>query len=196
VTRSYRAIAVVSFVALLAAGCGSSAKPGAPNPAPTSETPSPPTSSRPTSGTLDPNAQPNPIPYNVGEMIGLPGGWRVEVTRVQRGFTTTGLGAPPAGQDHVAVDLHVINEEGPARQLRAAALFVLYDMSNAAHNVIALPGVANGLDGTFGPGTDRSGRLIFAAPLHSQLRMILDGQALGSQESVFQIDPPNAKPRD
>ena len=38
------------------------------------------------SSTVDPDAQPNPLPFNVGEVVALPGGWRVQV--VAYGATT------------------------------------------------------------------------------------------------------------
>ena len=128
-------------------------------------------------------------------MIALPGGWRVEVVKVHRGYSAAGLEAPRPGDDHVAVDVRVINDEGPNRRVQTS-LFTLYDASNRAHPVIAAAGTTNALDGTYRPGTDRTGRLVFEAPVHSQLRMILDGRALGSKPSVFQIDPPKVTPRD
>jgi hypothetical protein len=181
--------AVLAAVAAIAlAGCGSSAK-NRSGSAPTSLSISP-------SSTADPDAQPNPIPYNVGDMIALPGGWRIEVVKVRRGYSAADLAAPHTGEDHVAVDVRIINDEGLNRRVQTASLFALLDASNQAHSVIAAPGTHNALDGPFPPGTDRTGRLVFDAPVHSQLRMLLDGRALGSKPSVFQIDPPKVTPRD
>jgi Domain of unknown function (DUF4352) len=186
--RSTITAAVLAAIATIAlAGCGSSAKTGSGS-ASTSLPISTPSS-------FDPDAQPNAIPYDVGDMIALPGGWRVEVVKVHRGYAAAALEAPRPGDDHVAVDVRVINDEGPNRRVQAS-LFTLYDASNRAHPVIAAAGTTNALDGTYAPGTDRTGRLVFEAPVHSQLRMILDGRALGSKPSVFQIDPPKVTPRD
>jgi hypothetical protein len=149
-----------------------------------------------TAGTLDPNAELNLIPYDVGSMTGLPGGWRIEVERVKRTASIAGLPAPGAGRDYVTVDVRAINDEGPNVRFDAAALFQLYDEGNNAHRALGVHGHPNALDGAFSPGTDRVGQLVFAAPAHSRLLMILDGQKLSSQRSVFQIDPPRATPRD
>jgi hypothetical protein len=187
-----RPVSLVAFLAVAIAGCGSGGKSGTPS---TTASTSP-QSSASTVSTIDPNTKLNSIPYNVGETIGLPGGWRVQVVRVQRGYSDSGLPSLPAGQEHVAVDVRVIDDGGPTVSMNAAALFVLYDAANDAHPVVARPGVPNGLDGRFSSGTNRTGRLVFAAPVHSQLRMILDGQPLGSQRSLFQIDPPKVTPQD
>ncbi len=80
------------------------------------------------------------IPYNVGEMTGLPSGWRVEVERVKRASVVGGLPAPGAGRDYVTVDIRVINDEGPNVRFDAAALFQLYDEGNNAHRAVAVPG--------------------------------------------------------
>ena len=186
-----RRVSPVVFVLIALAGCGSGGKHG---PAAGTVTTSAPAS--PTVSTIDPDTQLNSIPYNVGETIGLPGGWRVEVVRVRRGYSDTGLPALRAGQEHVAVDVRMIDDGGPTVSMNAAAVFVLYDAANDAHPVIARRGVPNGLDGRFSSGTERTGRLVFAAPVRSQLRMILDGQPLGSQRSLFQIDPPKVTPQD
>jgi hypothetical protein len=182
------AMAAVPLAACSSSGSGSA---NAPSSGPTSTAvPSA------TVSTLDPNAELNLIPYNVGEMTGLPGGWRVEVERVKRASAVAGLPAPGAGRDYVTVDIRVINDEGPGVRFNAAALFQLYDEGNNAHRAVTEPGRPDGLDGAFPPGTDRTGRLVFSAPAHSKLLMILDGQKLSSQRSVFQIDPPKVTPRD
>jgi hypothetical protein len=193
-----RRLAFLLIVATPLAACSSSSSGPVANAS--SSIPSPSTSiaaaPQATGSTLDPNAELNLIPYNVGEMTGLPGGWRVEVVRVKRANSSPGLPAPGAGRGYVTVDIRVINDEGPTVRLNAAALFDLYDEGNNAHPVIAESGRPNGLDGPFPRGTNRLGRLVFVAPAPSKLLMILDGQKLSSQRSVFQIDPPKATPRD
>ena len=87
-----------------------------------------------TVSTADPNAELNVIPYNVGEMTGLPAGWRVEVERVKRTSTVAGLPAPGSGLDYVTVDVRVMNDEGPNVRFDAAALFQLYDEGNNEHH--------------------------------------------------------------
>jgi hypothetical protein len=179
--------AVLAAIAAFAlAGCASSTKTGSGSPS---------TSIPSTPSTTIADTQPNPIPFDVGDMFALPGGWRVEVVKVRRGYSAVGLAAPRTGDDHVAVDVRVINDEGPNRRVQSS-LFTLYDASNRAHQVISAAGTSNALDGAYPPGTDRTGRLVFEAPVHSQLRMILDGGPLGSKPSVFQIDPPKVPPRD
>ncbi|MDP9336358.1 MAG: hypothetical protein M3Q30_24010, partial [Actinomycetota bacterium] len=59
-----------------------------------------------------------------------------------------------------------------------------------------VPGHPSGLDSRFSPGAIRTGQLIFAVPVGRQLRMLLDGPAIGTQRAVFQIDPPKTPPRD
>ena len=186
-----RPISLVALVAVAVAGCSSGGKNG---PVAGSATTLP--SALSTVSTVDPNTQLNSIPYNVGETVGLPGGWRVQVVRVRRGYSDTGLPALRAGQEQVAVDVRIVDDGGPTVSMNAAAVFVLYDAANDAHPVIARRGVPNGLDGRFSSGTERTGRLVFAAPVRSPLRMILDGQPLGSQRSLFQIDPPKVTPQD
>jgi hypothetical protein len=186
-------IALIALVTVPLAAC-SSTGPGSAN-APSSGPTSTAVPSA-TVSTVDPNAELNEIPYNVGDMTGLPNGWRMDVERVKRRSAVAGLPAPGAGRDYVTIDIRVINDEGPNVRFNAAALFQLYDEGNNAHRLVALPGHPNALDGAFPPGTDRVGQLVFAAPAHSKLLMILDGQKLSSQRSVFQIDPPKVTPRD
>jgi hypothetical protein len=189
-----RHLALIAIVATPLGACSSSSSGSSANTS--SSSPSTTGAPQATVSTIDPNAELNLIPYNVGEMTGLPGGWRVEVLRVKRTSSLTGRAGPGAGRDYVTVDVRVINDEGPSVRFDAVALFQLYDEGNNAHPVLAEPGRPNGLDGAFPPGTNRVGRLVFAGPAHSKLLMILDGQKLRSQRSVFQIDPPKATPRD
>lgn len=192
-----RQAALVALVAVPLVACSSNgSRPSASEPTSTTSTTSTTAVPRATASTLDPNAQLNLIPYNVGEMNGLPGGWKVEVLHVRRAPSVAGLPAPATGDDYVTVDLRVIDVEGPRVTFRSAALLQMYDATNTAHAVVTRPGAPNRLDGAFARGTDRTGQLVFAVPARSPLLMILDGQKIGTQRSVFQIDPPKATPRD
>jgi hypothetical protein len=179
-------------VALLAlVGCSDAAKPSA-SPTPSTQTPS----STTTGNTLDPNSVLNPIPYNVREPISLPGDWEVEVMRVQRGFTNHALPAAPPGQEYVAVDVHMTNNGTANQHVVPAAVFTLLDQQGSTHAVVISPAVPDMLNGTLAAGASRTGRLLFLAPKHLQLRMLLDGQKMGSQQSIWQIDPPTAPKQD
>jgi hypothetical protein len=180
-------------IAALLASCSSSA-PKSAAPAPSS---SPiPTVSVPTGPTVDPDQQPNPIPYNVGERIGLPNGWLVQVTRVHRPYVATGLPSVPAGQQFVGVDLTMDNEGAAAVAVNARRVFKVNDAKGTSHAVVSGAEGAKGIDGTYGPGVSKSGRLVFAVPVGSDLVMLLDGPLIHTQRSVFQIDPPKTPPRD
>ncbi len=182
-----RAVAFVGLVAVVSCGCGSATHGARPSPA---------TQASSTVSTVDPNAVPNPDPYDVGDLVGLPGGWRAAVVAVQRGAAVAGLGVPPVGDDYVTITLRLVDVEGRRVDVRAASLFTLFDMANDEHHVITVPATPNGVDGAYAPGSDHTGRLVFSAPLRSQLRMVLDGQQIGTQQSIFQIDPPKTPPRD
>ena len=62
------------------------------------------------------------------------------------------------------------------------------------HFVVKQPGTPNGIDGNYTPGTSRSGKLIFTAPKHQKLGLVLAGQRIGTQLSYFTIDPPTVAP--
>ena len=72
------------------------------------------------------------------------------------------------------------NDDHPGTRVDRKAVFSLLDQSNNEHAVDAASGDT----------------LVFTAPAKSQLLMILDGQAIGSQRSVFQVDPPTHPAQD
>jgi hypothetical protein len=144
----------------------------------------------------DPDQIPNAIPYNVGEPIGLPNGWRLEVTRVHRPYAASGLPALSTGQQYVGVDLTMKNDGTETTKVDAARIFALTDSAGGSHGVVGGPAGATDLDGTYSPGTTRSGRLVFEVPVGKNLLMQLDGPVIHTQRSVYQIDPPTHPPVD
>jgi hypothetical protein len=193
VDKSPRDVLGLLLIAALLASCSSSS-PKATEPRSTSSSTSSP--SIPTGSTVDPDQTPNLIPYNVGERIGLPNGWRVQVTRVQRPYVATGLPSLPAGQQFVAVNLTMSNEGTAAVTVNARRIFTITETSGASHAVVTGASGEEGLDGKYAPGVSRSGTLVFAVPVGQDLQMLLDGPAIHTQRSVFQIDPPTTPPRD
>jgi hypothetical protein len=192
-------LAVGTAIAVLLAGCGSSHHPSTsptttPSAARTNSTPATPNAATPT--TVDANQQYNPIPFNVGEVAGLPNGWSVEVAKVTRPFVAPGLPAPPTGQQYVGVNMKMVNLGLATVTVNAAKIFAIEDNANAQHAVVPVPGRPSGLDGDFVSGEIHTGQLVFAVPVGRQLRMLLDGPAIGTQRTVFQIDPPKTPPRD
>jgi len=162
-------------IAALLASCSSSASTSA---EPAASSSSIPTVSIPTGPTVDPNQQPNPIPYNVGERVGLPNGWLVQVTRVHRPYVAPGLPSVPAGQQFVGVDLTMDNEGAAAVTVSPRRVFKVNDASGTSHVVVSGAEGAKGLDGTYPPGVSKSGRLVFAVPVGSDLVMLLDGPVI------------------
>jgi len=150
----------------------------------------------PTSSTVDPDLQYNAIPYNVGERIGLPNGWLVEVTRVHRPYAAPGLPSLSTGDQFVGVDLTMNNQGTAPVTVNARKIFVLTDSSGKAHAVVSGADGDTGLDGNYAPSVTKSGRLVFAVPVRLHLQMLLDGPAIHTQRSVFQIDPPTTPPQD
>ena len=73
----------------------------------------------------DPDQQPNAIPYNVGERIGLPNGWQMQVTRVRRPFAAAGLPALPPGREYVCIDLTMSNHGDAAVTVNTRAIITL-----------------------------------------------------------------------
>jgi hypothetical protein len=168
-------------VLMLAAGCSSSSK-GSSTPT-TKASPSGPTT------TIDPNLVPNVIPYVVGERIGLPNNWIIGVTKVHRPYTQTGLALLPSGRQYVAVDISM-NYQGSATQtVKAADLFTMVDGNRDLHKPANAP-TPNGIDGTYKAGTTRSGRLVYAVPPKVRLALAMEGPKIGTQRSIFTIDPP------
>jgi hypothetical protein len=183
-------ISVVRIVALCAclltvsAACSSSHKSSN---APTT------TSNAPTS-TTDPNITPNSIPYAVGERTGLPGGWIVTVAKVRHRYSAPGLPALGTRHQYVALDITMVNQTSAAHTVNADRLLTLVDGLHKAHFVIAQPGRPNGIDGAYPPGRSRSGRVVFSAPVGTDLGLVLYGPRIGTQISYFSVDPPSPPP--
>ena len=196
--RGSRLFAAGAAIAVVLAACGSSHSSTTPTTAtaPTTTNPATAPSNAQTTTTLDANQQYNPIPFNVGEVAGLPNGWTVEVTKVTRPFVTAGLAAAPAGQQYVGVRMKMANLGLATITVNAAKIFTIVDNANAQHAVVPVPGQPSGLDGDFVSGVIHTGQLVFAVPIGRQLQMLLDGPAIGTQRTVFQIDPPKTPPRD
>jgi hypothetical protein len=190
--RFRRHVLGLILIAALLASCSSST----PKAEPATSSSSIPTPSIPTAPTVDPNQEPNPIPYNVGERIGLPNGWLVQVTRVHRPYVAAGLPSVPAGQQFVGVDLTMDNEGTAAVTVNARRVFKVNDATGTSHPVVSGAEGAKDIDGTYGPGVSKSGRLVFAVPVGSDLVMLLDGPVIHTQRSVFQVDPPTTPARD
>ena len=144
----------------------------------------------------DPDEQPNAIPYNVGERVGLPNGWQMQVTRVRRPFAAAGLPALPPGREYVSIDLTMTNNgEAPVR-VSTRAIATLREPAGS-HEIVGGAAGSTKLDGTYAIGASRSGRVVFAVPVGSTpLQMFFDGPAIHTQRSVFQIDPPKVAPID
>jgi hypothetical protein len=190
--RRGRAFAAGMGIAVMLSACGSSGHPNASPNAASSTT----TTSFNTQTTADPNQQFNAIPFNVGDVVGLPNGWSVQVAKVTRPYVASGIAATPVGQQYVAVDMKMVNSGTEPVDVNANKIFTIVDSANEQHAAIAVPGHPSGLHSRFSPGATRTGRLIFAVPVGRQLRMLLDGTAIGTQRAVFQIDPPKTPPRD
>jgi hypothetical protein len=180
-----RAIAAIACLLTLAAACASNG-----------DTARSSTTTASPGAATNPNETPNSIPFNVGERVGLPNGWRVQIVKVHRPFPTRGLPAPAAGRQYVALDLSVANQGTTTEAVNAAKLFSLGDSTGKEDHVVAIPGRPNGLDGSYAANTNRSGRLVFDVPVHAQLRMAMDGPLIGTQRAIFMVDPPNFGPGD
>jgi len=143
-----------------------------------------------TSSTTDPDQTPNSIPYVVGDRIGLPNGWLVRVAGVHRPYTAKSQPPLASGKGYVAIDVTMDNEGTGTHTVYAPDVFSLGDSTGKIDPVVAVPGHPNGIDGAYAPGTSRSGQLVFAVPTEAKLRMAMDGPAIGTQRSIFLIDPP------
>jgi hypothetical protein len=162
----------------LAAGCASSTKAsGAPTTAAEATT------------SANPDLTPNSIPYVVGERIGLPNNWLVTVTKVHRPYSQTGLPSLPSGQQYVAVDVKMEYEGTESETVKAADLFTMVDGNQQLHAVVKAP-TPNGVDGAYKQGTTHVGRLVYAVPPKVRLVLAMDGPKIGTQRSIFTIDPP------
>ena len=203
--RAGQMVAVALGTAVVLAGCGSSGHPQASPSSTTSTTYTIPTTSRSTSGatsipvtasTEDPNQVYNPIPFNVGDVVGLPNGWSLQVRKVKLSYAPAGLGAAPDGQQYVGVEIKMVHVGPEAVSVNATKIFTIADDRNGQHPAVAVAGHPNGLDGSYASGASRTGELVFAVPFGHKLRMLLDGPVIGTQRTVFQIDPPKVPPQD
>ena len=187
----------VGFAVAVLASCSGSSPKSAGSGSTTSSTLSQPTFSVPPPSTGDPNLIPNPIPYNVGEPIGLVNGWRMQLTRVHRPYTAaTGLPALPAGQQYVGVDLTMGNEGSAPVTVDSHKIFTVTANARGSYTPVKGAAGVKGLDGTYAPGDRRSGTLVFAVPVGKPLQLLLDGPAIHTQKALFQVDPPTTPPRD
>jgi hypothetical protein len=200
--RAGQMVAVGLGTAVILAGCGSSGHPKGSASSTTSTTfttsttTSGPTSVPRTGSTEDPNQLYNPIPFNVGDVVGLPNGWSMQVRNVKLSYAPAGIAPAPDGQQYVGVEIKMVNVGTGAVNVNAAKIFVVADDRNGQHPAVAVAGHPNGLDGVYAPGAGRTGELVFAVPFGRQLRMLLDGPAIGTQRTVFQIDPPKVPSHD
>ena len=177
-----RTITLVSCLLVVGAACSSSHHSS--NPAPTTTTAGSPTA------TTDPDLTPNSIPYVVGEQIGLPHGWLVTVTKVDKSYSNPDLKPAAAGRRYIAIDLRMQNQGPDAHTVNANALFTLVDTLHKSNYVVPEPGKANGIDGPYPAGAVHSGRLVFNVPTGKNLGLILYGPRIGTQVSYFTIIPP------
>lgn len=172
-----RAAGIGLCMLTLASACSSSAKAsGAPTTAAATTT-------------TNPNLTPNSIPYVVGERIGLPNNWIVTVTKVHQPFTQSGLPSLPADQQYVAVDISMQYEGTESETVDAADLFSMVDANDQLHNAVKAP-TPNGIDGTYRHGTTHVGQLVYAVPPKVRLILAMDGPKIGTQRSIFTINPP------
>ena len=176
-----RAISVAALLLTLAAACSSSHN---------TSTATTTTAASSSTSTTDPDLTPNPIPYVVGEQIGLPNGWRVTVVKVEKAYSNPGLTPVGAGQQYVGIDIRMQNLGPAAHSVNANALFTLVDSSHKSHYVVPEPGKPNGIDGSYPAGATHAGRLVFEAPTAQDLGLILYGPRIGTQVSYFTIIPP------
>jgi hypothetical protein len=158
-------------VLVLGAACSSSAKPAS--------TPS-------TESTTTPSSVPPNAPFAIGALVPLTNGWHAEVSKVQRPFASASLTAPPAGRQYVAVDVALQNDGPGSARITATKIYALVDARGREY----APSRSSGVDGQYPPGTTRQGRLVFAVPIDTDLTLKLDGVRIGTQNAVWQIDPP------
>ena len=189
--RTTRNLAVMAaLVAATCVGCSSSGSTANPGTSTSSPATTPTGLTIPTTAPVDPDLVPNAIPFDVGEMVARSHDWRMSVTKVLRPLTAVGLAALPAGQQYVGVDFTLINDGTASVTVNARKIFGLVDAKGRVHKPINGAQGVTGLDGTYAPGSTHAGRLIFVAPAGQHLIMALDGPAIHTQRTVFQIDPP------
>jgi len=194
VRRTHLVIAAIAIVAISGCSSGSSksARP-APDSTPTTTSPSA-SGTSPSDAQL--NEQLNSIPFDVGEIVGLPGDWRISVTAVHRPYTAGDLPPVRAGRTYIAVDIDMTYAGETPRRVDAARLFTLYDDTNAEHRLVRRPRAPVGVNGRYSSGTHRAGRLVFVAPVRRALRLVVEGPLIGSKRSLYSIDPPKVAPHD
>jgi len=199
-TRTPLPIAAILAVALV--GCSSPGKTSTPQSTssePTSSAASSTTVSIPESATTapgDPNLVPNLIPFDVGEITARPNGWVLGVTKVVRPFAGNGLPALPSGQEYVAVDIKMSYDGTGRVAVDTRKIFGVNDQTGKGHVAIAGAQGTTGLDGTYAPGTNKSGQMVFAVPVKKQLLLLLNGPVIHTQRTIFQVDPPKHAPID
>ncbi len=182
---------VMALMAGLLAGCsgsGSTAKPPSSTSGSSTTTASLPP--LPTTTPGNPDETPNRIPFDVGEIAARSNGWRIGVTRVVRPLTAGGLPALPGDREYVGVDISMTNDGSAPVTVNARRIFGLQDETGHGHAAISGATGVTGLDGSYAPGTNRTGRMVFAVPVGKKLLMLLDGPVIHTQRSIFQIDPP------
>lgn len=177
-----RAVAFGACLLVLGGACSSSDKTADPSNAATS--------------TTRVSQRPNPIPFDVGERVGLPKGWLVQVTRVQRPYTNGQLPDLADNREYLAVDIWMQNRGTETRTVDSAELFHIGDSTGALDAAVAVPGESNDLDGDYEPQTERSGQLVFDVPTKAQLRLAMNGPLIGTQNAIFMVDPPTVGPAD
>jgi len=175
-----RAASVAAGLLMLAGACSSSSHGASPSPS----------SSSTTSPTTDARHTPNSIPFEVGEKIGLPNGWLVRVAKVHRPYTNANLAALPSDREYVALDMQMENDGARAETVKAVDLFSLGDSDGKLDPVVPVPGRPNGIDGNYPTKKFRQGQIVFAVPQRAALRMAFDGPLVGTQQSIWTIDPP------
>jgi hypothetical protein len=189
-------VVVIALVAIVLAGCsssGSKASRSNDSAASTSTTALPPL---PTTAPGDPDQTPNPIPFDVGEIAARSGGWLVGVTHVVRPLGDAALPSLPAGQEYVGVDIKMSYAGASPVTVSSRDVFGVNDVTGKGHAAISGAKGTTGLDGTYSSGTTKTGRMIFAVPTGKQLLMLMNGPAIKTQNTVFQVDPPTHPPVD
>jgi len=198
--RTMRALVLVTALTAAAlAGCsssGSTAKPGSTSSTSAASTTTGSLPALPTTAPGDPDQIPNPIPFDVGEIAARSNGWRMGVTRVVRPFTGADLPPLPANEQYVAVDIMLSYDGTAPVTVNARKVFGVTDQEGHGHVAVSGARGVTGLDGSYTAGTTRTGRMIFAVPIGEQLLMLLDGPAIHTQRTIFQVDPPNHPAQD
>ena len=183
---------IVAIFAVALVGCSSSSKTSTPSSSSaggsSTTTSLPPL---PTTAPGDPDQTPNPIPFDVGEIAARSNGWVIGVAHVVRPLHNADLPALPAGQQYVGVDITMTNGGTATVTVDTRKIFGVTDQSGHGHAAISRAKGTSGLDGSYAPGTKKLGRMIFAVPVKKQLLLLLDGPAIHTQRTIFQVDPPN-----